>query len=270
MSTPSPRLESLYARLLRLYPGPFRRCWESPMRQAFRDALADHAIPRRRLIPLVLSDLAKSIFREHLSMLRDTYARPQLIFNALILAAIATVLALALYVIPQQVLRTGADDPQIEMATNLAARLDYYGVTDGLRQGELINSGGVVNMARSLSPFLIVYDDQGRPLGSTAQLDGLTPTPPAGVFDYVRTHGEERVTWRPIAGSRAVRIAAVVERVDGPQPGFVLAGRSLSEVQSRIGHVQNLAGLAWLAMMGLILVGTVTFGWMTRRPAGTA
>jgi hypothetical protein len=259
------RLESLYTRALRLYPAAFRDAYAEPMRQSFRDALADSSFARRKLIPLVVRDLVTSLIKEHIAMLRETYSRPALLFNAVVLAGISTVLALALYVIPQQVLRTGADDPQIEMATNLAARLDFYGVTNGLQQGALVNSGSVVDMARSLSPFLIVYDDQGRALASNAQLDGQTPVPPKGVFDYVRTHGEERVTWTPVHGSRAVRIAAVVERVNGSQPGFVLAGRSLREVQARIAHVQNLAGLTWLAMLGLILVGTIAFGWMTRK-----
>lgn len=255
--------ESFYARALRFYPAAFRNLYADPMRQALRDAMDDSAIPKRRLIPLVLRDLASSLIKEHFAMMRETYARPALLFNAVVLAGISTVLTLALYVIPQQVLRTGADDPQVQIATDMAALLSRYGVTDGLRQGALLSTG-VVDMERSLSPFVIVYDDQGHALGSNAQLDGQTPVLPKGVFDYVRTHGEERVTWRPIAGSRAVRIAAVVERVNGPQPGFVLAGRSLREVQSRIGHVENLAGLAWLAMMGLIVVGTAVFGWMTR------
>jgi len=260
------RLERVYAQALRLYPATFRRTYADPMRQAFRDALSDDTLSRRRLVPLILRDLLTSLIKEHLAMLRETYARPALLFNALVLAGISTVLALALYVIPQQVLRTGADDPQVEMATNLAARLDFYGVNDGLRQGALLNTG-TVDMAHSLSPFLIVYDDQGRALGSNAQLDGQTPVPPKGVFDYVRTHGEERVSWQPVYGSHAVRIAAVVERVNGPQPGFVLAGRSLREVEARTDHVQNLAGLAWLAMMGLIVVGTAVFGWVTRKRA---
>jgi hypothetical protein len=261
------RLESLYSRALRLYPDAFRDAYTEPMRQSFHDAPADSSLARRKLIPLVLRDLVISLLKEHIAMLRETYARPALLFNAVVLAGMATVLALALYVIPQQVLRTGADDPQVQLATDLAARLDFYGVTSGLQQGALVNSGGVVDMARSLSPFLIVYDDQGRALGSNAQLDGQTPVPPKGVFDYVRTHGEERVTWQPVYGSRAVRIAAVVERVNGSQPGFVLAGRSMREVQARIGHVQNLAGLAWLAMLGFIAIGTLVFGWITRKKA---
>ena len=262
------RLEGWYTRALRLYPAAFRAAYEAPMRQSFRDALADGDVERGALLRLAIRDLAVSLWREHMAMTRETFGRPALVFNALVLAGIATVAGLALYAIPQQVLRQGADDPQIQMATDLAARLDYYGVSDGLRQGALLKDGSVVDMARSLSPFLIVYDDQGRPLGSTAQLGGQTPTPPAGVFDYVRTHGEERVSWQPVLGStRGVRIAAVVERVGGAQPGFVLAGRSLLEVEKREQQVEHMAGLAWLGMLGLIVVGTLAFGLVTRRTA---
>jgi hypothetical protein len=256
------RLEALYLRALRLYPAVFRDTYAEPMRQSFADALADNSLSRHALIPLVLRDLAISLIKEHFAMLRETYSRPVLLFNALVLAAISTVLALALYVIPQQVLRDGANDPQVETAKDVAAWLGTYGVTKGFQQGPFAHDQRLVDISRSLSLFLIVYDDEGHPLGSTAQLEGQTPVPPAGVFNYVRSHGEERVTWRPASG---VRIAAVVERVNGNEPGFVLAGRSLSEVQARIDHVRNLAALTWLGMLGLILAGTLAFGWMTRR-----
>lgn len=261
----SERLEIFYARALSLYPAAFRQAYSEPMRQSFRDSLRDPSFPRRKLIPLVIKDLVTSLIKEHFAMLRETYSRPALLFNALVLAGISTVLALALYAIPQQVLRNGANDPQIEMATNLAARLDVYGVTNGLQQGVLVNGGSVVDISRSLSPFLIVYDDQGRALGSNAQLDGQTPVPPRGVFDYVRNHGEERVSWQPVYGSHAVRIAAVIERVNGPQPGFVLAGRSLREVESREKHIWQMANFFWVVMLGLIVVGTAAFGWITRQ-----
>jgi hypothetical protein len=63
---------------------------------------------------------------------------------------------------------------------------------------------------------------------------------------------------------RGVRVAAVVERVDGAQPGFVLAGRNMREVEVREHLVGQLATLAWLAMLGLIFVATAAFGWFTR------
>jgi len=267
MSPNSPCIERLYAWALRLYPRAFQESYAGPMRQALADTLADDQLSRPKFVLLLLRDFFTSLIKEHFTMLRETYSRPALIFNALVLAGISTVLALALYAIPQQVLRTGADDPQIEMATNLASRINSSGVTGGLLQGALATNGGPVDMERSLSPFLIVYNDQGQALGSTASLHGQTPALPAGIFNYVRTHGEERVTWQP---ERGVRIASVIERVNGSQPGFVLAGRSLREVQARIDHVQNLAGLTWLGMLGLIVVGSLAFGWITRSKATPA
>jgi hypothetical protein len=52
--------------------------------------------------------------------------------------------------------------------------------------------------------------------------------------------------------------------VNGPQPGFVLAGRNMREVESREALVGQLAGLTWIGMMAVILVGTAVFGWYTR------
>jgi hypothetical protein len=260
---PESFFERLYDRALCLYPDPFRGIYATAMRQSLRDALRDASLPRHKLIPLIFKDLATSLIKEHIFMLRDSVLRPALIFNALVLTGIATGIALAFYAIPQHVLRSGLNDPQIQIATDLAATLDRFGVNDGLQQGALTVSGSGTNidMARSLAPFAIVYNDAGQPLGSNAQLDGQTPTPPAGVFDNVRSHGEERVTWQP---RRGVRIAAIIERVNGKQPGFVLAGRNMREVESRIADVQFMAGLTWLGMLGLIVIGTVAFGIYTR------
>jgi hypothetical protein len=73
------------------------------------------------------------------------------------------------------------------------------------------------------------------------------------------------VTWQP---RRGVRIASVVMRVQGSQPGFVLAGRNMREVESRIGDVGTMAGLTWMGMLALIVIGSVAFGIYTRpRPS---
>jgi hypothetical protein len=200
-----------------------------------------------------------SLIKEHLTMLRETYARPALLFNAVILAGIATGIAFALYSIPQHLLRSGANDPQIQLATDAASLLE------GGAAPSIAVPAATVDIARSLAPFVIAYDDQGHPLASQAKLGGGIPVPPAGVFDYVRQHEEERVSWQPVLGRRGgVRIAAVVQRVSGAHPGFVLAGRSLREVEARIEDVEEMAGLTWLGMLTVILVGTAIYGWLTR------
>jgi len=262
------RLDRLYALALGLYPAPFREAFAPAMQQAFHDALLDRSLSRRTLIPLVLWDLITSLAKEHLAMARETLSRPALLFNALILGALATGLAFALNVIPQQVLRLGANDPQIAMATDLAAALEE-GDPSAMPQRDalpaLIGGSGKVDMARSLSPFVIVYDDQGQIIASQALLDGKAPTPPSGIFNYVRTHREDRISWQP---RHDVRIAAVIQRVEGPHPGFVLAGRNMREVESREALVGQLAGLTWMGMIGVILVGTLAFGWFSRPKLG--
>jgi len=249
------RFLRLYTFALALYPADFRKKYAGPMRQTFSDALGDSSVSRQSLIPLVLRDLLTSLAKEHLAMLRDTFARPALIYNAAVLAGLATVLAYALYAIPQQVLRRVADDPQVEMADNLVWQLEQ-----GVAPAAVVPTGSV-EITRSLSSFLIAFDDQGHALASQATLKGQPPALPAGIFDFVRQHGEDRFTWRPAQG---VRIAAVVQRVNGAHPGFVLAGRSLREEATRQNAVQEMAAVAWAVMLALIIIGTAAFGWYTR------
>lgn len=255
-------LESVYGLAMLLYPRDFHIRHGSAMRRAFRDALADPTYRRADLLRLIAFDLPISLAREHLIMLRDSFTRPALALNALVLAGISTVLALFLYAIPQQVLRQGANDPQLQLAGDLAARLEQ-----GVAPADAFPPGQV-DMARSLAPFVIVYDDQGVPVASQAQLNGKVPSPPSGVFNYVRQHGEERLSWQPVPGrDHGVRIAAVVERVQHMGrggAGFVLAGRSLAQVEAREAQVEQMAGVAWIAMLGLIATGTLGFGWYTR------
>jgi hypothetical protein len=79
-----------------------------------------------------------------------------------------------------------------------------------------------------------------------------------GVFDYTRAHGQDRITWQPRSG---VRSAAIVARYGGAHPGFVLAGRSLREVEAREDRLTLMVGIAWAATLGasLVAVGLVTF-----------
>jgi hypothetical protein len=261
----SDRFIRFYTLAVRLYPQRFRQAYASPMLQAFRDAINDDPVRQRPLERLILRDLILTLAKEHLAMLLNTFGRPALIFNALVLSALATGLALALNIIPQQVLRQGANDPQIALAGDLVVKLENgAAATEAVPRAE-------VDMARSLSPFVIVYDDQGHPLASQAQLAGQTPAPPQGVFDFVRKHGEERVSWQPMFGAaHGVRIAAVVQRVasaKGSAAAFVLAGRSMREVEAREAQVGQLATLTWIGMMAVIILGTIAFGWYTRPKA---
>jgi hypothetical protein len=76
----------------------------------------------------------------------------------------------------------------------------------------------------------------------------MNPTFPPGILDYTRQNGEDRVTLQPESG---VRIAAVVVRYNN---GFVLAGRSLREVEKRESQVEQLSGLAMLTIWVTTLI----------------
>jgi hypothetical protein len=69
-----------------------------------------------------------------------------------------------------------------------------------------------------------------------------------GVLDYMRQHGEERVTWQPEKG---VRMATVVVRYD---KGFVLAGRSLREMEIQISNIEKISGIAMLTIWAATLL----------------
>lgn len=161
------------------------------------------------------------------------------------LAVVTTALCRLVYLAVQQSLRWGANDPQIQMAEDAADTLSAG------RTPESVLPAASIDVARSLAPFMIVYNDSGETLASSGLLHGQTPVLPAGVLDYVRQNGEDRVTWQPEPG---VRIAAVVVSYGGTQPGFVLVGRSLREVEERESQVESIAGLAWLVTLAVSLV----------------
>jgi hypothetical protein len=151
------------------------------------------------------------------------------------------------YLTVQQALRMGANDPQIQMAEDAASALN-----DGANVDSIVPVTKV-ELATSVAPFIIVFDDSGKVLAASATLHGAVPVYPAGVLDYTRQNGEDRVTWQPENG---VRMATVVVRYDR---GFVLAGRSLREVEIREDNTEKISGLAmlviWAATLFVIVLG---------------
>lgn len=148
----------------------------------------------------------------------------------------------------QQVLRSGADDPQIQLAEDTATSL-----MAGKRVEDVISTNQI-DIATSLAPYIIVFDAQGKPVASSARLNGRIPAIPAGIFDYVRQNGEDRLTWQPQPG---VRSAIVVTQVKGANPGFVLAGRSLREVEKREDNILHIVIIGWAGLLLITFVATI-------------
>jgi hypothetical protein len=160
----------------------------------------------------------------------------EIIKKCLPLAIVAAGLCGLVFLIAQQSLRMGANDPQIQMAEDAAGSLNAGA------SAQTVIPSAKVEMADSLAPFMIVFDDSGKVLASSATLHGEVPTYPPGVLDYTRQKGQDRVTWQPETG---VRMATVVVRYEH---GFVMAGRSLREVEKRADQMEQLCGLAWLVI----------------------
>jgi hypothetical protein len=171
------------------------------------------------------------------------------------IAIVVSALAGLLYVAVQQAIRSAANDPQIQLAEDAATTLNNGGTIQSVVPARK------VDIATSLARYIIVFDASGTPVASSAQLNGQTPTIPSGVFDSVRHNGEDKITWQPQPG---VRSAIVVVQFHGPTGGFVLAGRSLREVEQR---EDNLLRIDWLGLIGILVVSFLVTLLLSRKPS---
>jgi hypothetical protein len=167
------------------------------------------------------------------------------------LAVLATGLAGLVYLVAQQDGRWLANEPQVQLAEDAAARLDAGG-TPRDQVGP-----APVDIARSLAPFVVVYGAAGTILATDGTLDGQPPAVPAGVLASARATGLDAVTWQPRPG---VRIATVTVPWNG---GTVLAGRSLRLVEEHAATLELIVGGGWLATLVALAVaaGAVARLW---------
>jgi hypothetical protein len=172
------------------------------------------------------------------------------------LAVAVTGLAGLVYGAVQQDLRQNANDPQIQIAEDTAAALS------GGATVESQLPAGIVPMESSLAPFVMIFDADGNLAASSALLHGAAPALPDGVLAYTFAHADDRVTWQPAAG---VRIAAVVVHYAGSGGGYVLAGRSLREVEIREDNLFTIAALAWAVTLAASLVVLLLLEWILPR-----
>lgn len=123
-----------------------------------------------------------------------------------------------------------------------------------LSQGEPANyviATSKVEMSRSLAAFIIFCDEARKAVALSGFVHGQIPSPPAGVFDFVKRNGQDRITWEPENG---VRIAAIFERYEGSISGFLVVGRSLREIEKRESQVEMITGIAMLATWVLTFI----------------
>jgi hypothetical protein len=167
------------------------------------------------------------------------------------LAVLATLTCGLVYVEVQQALRSGANDPQYQMAEDAASRLDA-----GARPVDLVDTAETVDAATSLAPFTIIFDSAGRVLASDITLDGGQPIPPSGVLRAAKPGSPNAVTWQPREG---VRIASVTVAWSG---GIVLTGRSLRRVEEQELNTELIAGAAWLVALAALAGAATVAAWV--------
>jgi hypothetical protein len=161
------------------------------------------------------------------------------------------------YVTVQQSLRSGANDPQLQIAGDLAAQLG-----GGADPGALLGTAKV-DLATSLSPYAIVFDDTGHPVASTGVLDGTVPVPPAGVLRAAGQHRNE-LTWQPRSGVRSAIVVVPFHAANG-RSGTVLAGRSLREVEKREDFLFWAAGASLVGGLGITALACLAVAWLRPR-----
>jgi hypothetical protein len=245
----------VYERACLLYPPRFRRQYQKQMLQTLRDAHRDRKAQSVRFWLNAYFDLVRSACTEHRMTLRAAVLQQPFLFHALSVGLILTLLGGVAAVTMQQMLRRGADQPQIDMVNYYASEIG-----SGTEPGDAIPPG-YVDPERNLEPFVIFYNEQGKPEASTGYLDQSVPTPPEGVFRYVRSHGGENFTWQP---RPHVRIAAVVRYLNRAHPGFVLAGRSLRVVESDESVLFRMTLLGWLLLVLLLASGVMALQRLER------
>lgn len=174
---------------------------------------------------------------------------------ALVMAGLATLFAGLVEVAVQQDMRQSANDPQIQIAQDVAAALSSGAKPDA------IVPAIKVDISQSLAPYVIIYNDKEDVVAGNAVLDGAAPKIPAGILEYVKNSGEDRVTWQPRAD---VRSAIIVDRFQSSElSGFVVVGRSLREVEKRESKLEQQVIVAWAASLVVIIGGLILGKFVT-------
>jgi len=158
---------------------------------------------------------------------------------------IVTILCGLIYATVQQAHRASANDPQLQIASDIKNALEE---NRPLTQWMTNDS---IEISRSLAVIKALYNKNGQPVQSTGFLNGQFPKMPKGVFDFTKDHEEDVVTWQPQYG---VRMAMVVETVHSPQIGYVAVGRSLEEIEKRESRLVTMVVVAWVVCAGIILL----------------
>ncbi len=163
---------------------------------------------------------------------------------------VVTFFSLLIFATGQFVLRSGADDPQIQIANDTVS-----GLVAGY-PASAITAGPGKTINKATLPFVLVYDQDGNPIAGSALYNGALPKIPVGVFAYVKKHGEHRVTWQPEENLRFATV--IVPYKTESASGFVVSARLLKETENRIAKLGSLIFGGWVITMFFIIITSAT------------
>jgi hypothetical protein len=184
--------------------------------------------------------------------------KTSLIIAHFVAAIITTAIFLTIYATVQQAFRSTANDPQIQIARDLA-----NDITKG-KAVDAVLSKDTIDLTQSLALFTEIFDRNGKLLQSTGFINGALPQPPSGVIDFINANNEDVLTWQPQSD---VRMAMVFEKVSSPVGGFVAVGRSLKETEVRESNLLKMVGIAWGLCMVAIVVHLLIQIYLSKRTA---
>lgn len=169
-------------------------------------------------------------------------------------AAVVTLLCLVVYGAVQQSFRQSANDLQFQLA------LDAVNAINRGTDPKLLTGAQRLDLASTLSPYVIIYDANGNPIASNITLDGRIPKPPAGALNEARSNGTNSVTWQPRPGIRQATVMMATRR------GYlVVAGRSLQNTEDHIDRLGIMVFLGWIVSMVIMLMVATLQELMTRK-----
>jgi len=185
-----------------------------------------------------------------------------------------------IYATVQQNYRESLNDPQIQMAEDIAAKFDQ-----GASVAEVFTpTPGMVDISMSLSPWFALVSPDGEIYqeqraggvvfeATTGYLDqkdsqngptyqyfsiptGVLTSASLGMGKDSSILGEDRVTWQPALGVRQALV--VVAITNGHYKGsFVVAGRNMREVEDRESALATMIGVGMI----VLLIATFVAQW---------
>ncbi|MBS1523376.1 MAG: hypothetical protein JST50_20415 [Bacteroidetes bacterium] len=158
-------------------------------------------------------------------------------------AAVVTLLCFLVYIIAQQNFRQSANDPQFQLAQDAVNAINKG--TDP----KLLTGTQPLDIASTLSPYVLIYDTNGSEIGNNITLDGKIPEMPDGVLNKTRSNGINTVTWQPRAGLRQAIVMMATHK------GYVVvASRSLQTTEDHIATLGSQVLFGWIVSLVAMLV----------------